>query len=115
MTVITAHVLNEVAYLTISGRVIHGLGIAAAMQRAIYKCAASHFRLLIVNLSRVEILDASGLSVLVVAYLAAQSVGAPFGLSAVPPRLVEILEITRLDTILCRQTVGIERAFYERS
>jgi anti-anti-sigma factor len=113
MTVITACVLNEVAHLTISGRVIHGLGTAAAMQRAIYRCAASHFRLLVIDLRRVEALDASGLSALVVAYLAAESVGASFRLGGVAPRLLELLKITRLDTILCKPMVGIERAFYE--
>jgi anti-anti-sigma factor len=98
-TVISVSVVGEIACLTICGRVVHGEGASAAIQRAIHKCVASDFSLLVVNLRGVYLMDAAGLSALVDAYSAAQSLGARFRLADVPPIVRLLLAVTRLDTI----------------
>jgi anti-anti-sigma factor len=97
-TVISACVSGGIAYVTIRGRVVAGEE-AAAVREAVLRCVASDFQLLVVNLRAVDKMDAAGVSVLVFAYSTAQSVGARFRLAAVPPRIKELLAITRLDTI----------------
>jgi anti-anti-sigma factor len=99
-TTISASVSGEIARIAISGSLVHGVGAAAAMQRAVYRCAASPFTLLVINLRNVEQIDAAGISALVVAYEAAQSVGARFRLAEVPPRVGQLLAIATLDTAI---------------
>jgi anti-anti-sigma factor len=110
-TVITLSVVAGIAYLTIRGRLVLGEE-TVSVHEAILRIPPN-FELLIVNVRDVEKIDAAGLSVLVFAYSTARSVGARFRLAAVPPRLVALLEITRLDTILSKPAIGIERAMYE--
>jgi anti-sigma B factor antagonist len=99
VSVISSSVVGEVAYLRIRGRIVHGEGAAAAVQRAIFRCAASYFSLLVVDLCGVDLMDAAGLSALVVAYSAAQALGSRFELRNVPPRISQLLTVTRLDAI----------------
>jgi anti-anti-sigma factor len=98
-TVISSSVVGEVAYLRIRGRIVHGEGAAAAVQRAIVRCAASYFSLLVVDLRCVDLMDAAGLSALVVAHSAAQALGSRFRLTNVAPRIAQLLTVTRLDPI----------------
>jgi anti-anti-sigma factor len=98
-TVISLSIVGEMAHLKIRGRVVHGVGSADAVTHAIRFCAASHFRLLVMNLRDVDLMDAAGLSTLVFAYCTAQALGARFKLAYVPPRIRHLLAVTRLDTI----------------
>jgi anti-anti-sigma factor len=84
MTTIKAFVSNDVAHLVISGRLVHGEGASSGMQRAILRCSGSDFKLLVVDLGDVDQMDTAGLSVLMVAYSAAHSLGARFALARVP-------------------------------
>jgi anti-anti-sigma factor len=99
MTTIRTHVSDDVAHLVIFGRLVHGEGAPAAMQRAICRCAASSFRLLVVDMRAVGLFDAGGLTALVVAYSAARSLGAGFELANVPRRINNLLAVSRLNTI----------------
>ena len=54
----------------------------------------------VVDLSRVDLLDAPGLGVLVGAHRRARELGRHLVLRAVPPRILRLLAATRLDRIL---------------
>jgi anti-anti-sigma factor len=68
------------------------------VQRAMLRCSASNFNVLVVNLRDVEAMDSDGVSALYVAYFAARSLGSDFYLEDVPARLEGLLASTGFNT-----------------
>jgi anti-anti-sigma factor len=99
MTVIKAFVSSDVAHLVISGRLVHGEGASSGVQRAILRCSASYFKLLVVDLGDVDQMDTAGLSALMVAYSAAYSLGARFALARVPQAIHDLVTAAGLDSV----------------
>jgi anti-anti-sigma factor len=112
-TIISISVACEIAHLTVGGCLIAGPPVVALRETALRSDA--DFRLLVVNLRDLYKIDAAGLGALIFVISMAQSVGARFRLAAVPPRIRELLSITRLDEVLvsfevCRdQSIDLKR------
>ncbi len=81
---------------------LDGSGTAAARD-AIDEALCGGSGALVVDLSAVELIDATGLGVLVGAHRRASRLGRRLVLRSVPPRLARILLITRLDRVLDMQ------------
>jgi anti-anti-sigma factor len=78
---------------------LDGSGTAAARD-AIHAALCDGSGALVVDLSAVELIDATGLGVLVGAHRRASRLGRRLVLRNVPPRLARILLVTRLDRVL---------------
>ena len=98
---------NDVATLTICGRLVHGEPVIST-RRAIARIAKPGIRVLVLDLKDVHKIDAAGLGLLASALSACHAVGARLKLTNVPSRIREILASTRLDTVLlsCKQDSG---------
>lgn len=82
-----------------------GSGTAAARD-AIDTALQGGSGALVVDLSAIELIDATGLGVLVGAHRRATRLGRRLVLRNVPPRLARILLITRLDRVLDTQSAA---------
>lgn len=73
---------------------------AAPARDALHAALATGSGRLVVDLSRVELLDATGLGVLVGAHRRARLDGRELVLSDAPPRVARLLSLTRLDRVI---------------
>lgn len=93
------HELREVG-----GRLVvafHGdldLESSPEARRILLSCVGNH-RDLLVDLSAVPYLDSSGVASLVEAYQLSRNRGTAFGLAAVSPRALRVLQLARLDKV----------------
>ena len=111
-TIISICVAGEIAHVRISGRLVAGAEVE--MLRDTVLRAGANYQVLVLNLREVEKIDAAGLSALLFAHGVAESLGARFKPAAVPRRIQEVLEITRLNTVLANHAVYGRRTFTER-
>lgn len=82
---------------------------AAPARDALHAALAAGSGRLVVDLSRVELLDATGLGVLVGAHRRARLDGRELVLSDAPPRVARLLSLTRVDRVITverRQSVS---------
>ena len=91
--------LNGIKVLDLKGKIRCGTGEAELRQRIAIIIGAGHRRL-IINLSGVPYMDSSGLGELVRCSMAARKGGGHIKLSSPSRRLVDLLTITRLDSII---------------
>ncbi|GAA3659981.1 STAS domain-containing protein [Nonomuraea antimicrobica] len=75
-------------------------GTSAGVRERLHKALDSGEGDLILDLSRLEMIDATGLGVLVGAHRRALSVRRRLVLRGVPPRIMRILTVTRLNRVL---------------
>lgn len=86
---------GNVTVVELAGRITLGAsgdGVEARLQELIN----SGVRALLLDLSRVEVLDSRGLKALVRAYISMQKRDGRLKLAKLPPRIRQVLEITRL-------------------
>ncbi len=86
---------GNVMVMELAGRITlgdSGDGVESRLQEIIN----SGVRAMLLDLSRVEVLDSRGLKALVRAYISMQKRGGQLKLMKPPPRIRQVLEITRL-------------------
>lgn len=87
--------VGKVTVVELAGRITLGAagdGVEGRLQELIH----SGVRALLLDLSRVEVLDSRGLKALVRAYISMQKLDGQFKLMKPSPRIRQVLEITRL-------------------
>ena len=89
--------LGDVILISCTGRIVEGDESAAL--RELVESALPHDPYFVFDLSAVDSIDSGGLGLLVRLLSRAQSAGGDLKLCALPPRVSEILRITRLQTI----------------
>lgn len=77
------------------------------LRGALHEALAAGVGDLVVDVSEVEIADATGLGVLVGAHRRAERLERRLVLRAVPPRLERLLRATRLHRILCVEALAV--------
>jgi anti-sigma B factor antagonist len=91
--------LSGIKVLDLKGKFRAGQGEVELRQRIVVMIAAGH-RQVIVNLSGVPYMDSSGLGELVRCSMAARKSGGQIKLSSPSRRLVDLLRVTRLDSLI---------------
>ena len=86
------------AAVSLSGRL--DARAAGPVRDALHGALASGSGRLVVDLSGIELLDATGLGVLVGAHRRARLDGRELVLRGVPPRIARLLKVTRLDRVI---------------
>jgi len=90
---------GDIAILDLTGRIVLNDG-SAKMREAITKLRDRGASKILLNLADVSFMDSSGLGELASAYAAAQKTGGQLKLMNIPIRIVDLLRITKLDTVL---------------
>ena len=91
--------LNGIKILDLKGKIQSGKGEAELRRRIATVIGAGHRRV-IINLSGVPYMDSSGLGELVRCSMDARKCGGHIKLSSPSRRLVDLLTVTRLDSII---------------
>jgi anti-sigma B factor antagonist len=94
---ITNSETNGTSVLTLDGRIVLG-DEGNALCQELKNLIAEGKKQIIVNMSRVESIDSSGLGTLVAAHLSAKAEGGSLKLCDVGSKFREVLQITRLAT-----------------
>jgi anti-sigma B factor antagonist len=92
---IREHAAGDVTVVELSGRMTLGAS-GDAVEARLQELIQGGARRLVLDLSGVEALDSRGIKVLVRAYISVQKVGGELKLMRVPPRIHQVLQITRL-------------------
>jgi anti-sigma B factor antagonist len=97
---------DGVAVLGLRGEV--DMSTAPRLRQAIVELAAGGRHRVVVDLDKVEFLDSTGLGVLVSGLKRFRTLGGDLVLSCTQPRILRVLEITRLDRAftVCDSVVG---------
>ena len=90
---------GEVAIIDLTGRIVLNDG-SAAMREAIAKLRETGASKILLNLEAVSFIDSSGLGELASAYAGMNKAGGQLKLMNLPPRIVDLLRITKLNTVL---------------
>ncbi len=89
---------NGITIIACNGQITLGLGsnqFRAVLRELLQQGAQA----IIVDFAQVSYLDSTGIGELVGAYTAAHNSGAAIKLAAVPEKILELLEITKLNTV----------------
>ncbi|HEV2521580.1 MAG TPA: STAS domain-containing protein [Candidatus Acidoferrales bacterium] len=89
---------NGVTVLDLEGRIVLGEE-SGALREKVKSLLSNGEKNILLNLSKVTIIDSSGLGALVAAYSSAKSSGATLRLCNLGPRFNELLQITKLYTV----------------
>ena len=89
---------NGVTVLDLEGRIVLGEE-SGALREKVKSLLSNGEKNILLNLSKVTIIDSSGLGALVAAYSSAKSGGATLRLCNLGPRFNELLQITKLYTV----------------
>jgi anti-sigma B factor antagonist len=89
--------IGDITAVTCSGRIVEGDEARSLKE---HFDTLEHRRYVVVHLGGVTFVDSAGLGLLVRLLTRAQRSGGDLKLCAVPPRIVEVLRMTRLQTIL---------------
>ncbi|GBC77085.1 Anti-sigma-B factor antagonist [bacterium HR08] len=90
--------IGDVHLLDMEGRLTIGEG-TAPFREAIHRVIQLGGRRLVLNLAGVTHMDSSGIGELVSAYMTASHLGGCVKLLHVPPRIQEVLTVTKLATV----------------
>jgi anti-sigma B factor antagonist len=90
---------GDVAILDLAGRIVLNDG-SAAIREAIAKLREEGASKILLNLADVSFMDSSGLGELASAFAAIKRAGGQLKLVNLPPRIGDLLRITKLDSIL---------------
>lgn len=90
---------GDIAILDLAGRIVLNDG-SATMREAIAKLRETGSTKIILNLAGVSFMDSSGLGELASAFSATNKVGGQLKLVNIPARIMDLLRITKLDTVL---------------
>jgi anti-sigma B factor antagonist len=89
---------GDVAIVDISGRIVLGEG-SGLVRDTIKDLLANKESRLVLNLAGVSYIDSAGLGELVGAYASTRNQGGEIKLAAVPPKLDDLLQLTKLYTV----------------
>lgn len=89
--------INRRIVVALSGRVV--METAGDFRQRLHTLIDGDNRELIINLSEVDFMDSTGLSVLISTYERAQAKGGKVSLSALPREIRALIELTRLHEI----------------
>ncbi len=95
---ITARHSEGVTVLDLSGKITIGEG-DVALRQAVHEALESGSRHLLLNLKAVSTMDSSGIGELVSAYTTVTNRGGSLKLELLPPKVLDILQITQLVTV----------------
>jgi anti-sigma B factor antagonist len=95
----TVRYSGDVAIIDLAGRIVLNDG-SAIMREAIAKLREGGANKILLNLEGVSFIDSSGLGELASAYSRLNKGGGQLKLVNMPARILELLRITKLDTIL---------------
>ena len=90
---------GDVAIIDLTGRIVLNDG-SAGVREAIAKLRESGANKILLNLAAVSFMDSSGLGELASAYARITKDGGQLKLMNLPARIVDLLRITKLDTVL---------------
>ena len=90
---------GDIAVLDLAGRIVLNDG-SATMREAIAKLREAGSTKILLNLAGVSFMDSSGLGELASAFSATAKAGGQLKLVNIPARIVDLLRITKLDTVL---------------
>ena len=90
---------GDVAVMDLAGRIVLNDG-SATMREAIAKLRDEGASKILLNLAAVSFIDSSGLGELASAYAGVNKAGGQLKLVNIPPRIMDLLRITKLDTVL---------------
>ena len=90
---------GDVAILDLVGRIVLNDG-SVTMREAIAKLREEGASKILLNLADVSFMDSSGLGEMASAFAAVNRAGGQLKLVNIPPRIVDLLRITKLDSIL---------------
>ena len=103
MLKVHARNLGNVAFLCMQGQIVNGE--TETLRKAVY--SQSHVSTVVLDLARVSIVDAGGLSVMLQLREQVQAKGIGFKLMNVSKLVGSVLEVTRLDSVF-EVTSGVE-------
>ena len=105
--------VGDITVVTCSGRIVEGPE-SAALQQSL--ALLSQNPCVVLNLADVNFIDSSGLGLLVRLLTRSRAAGGSLRLCAVPPRISDVLRITRLDGLFDTHVSEAEAvgAFYQR-
>jgi anti-sigma B factor antagonist len=95
----TVRYAGDVAIIDLAGRIVLHDG-SAAVREAIAKVRETGANKILLNLANVSFIDSSGLGELASAYARMHKDGGQLKLVNLPARIVDLLRITKLDTVL---------------
>ncbi len=98
MNVFETQIIGNCAVINLERNVIGGAD-ALEFSSHINVLAAQDIRRIVINLTNVELINSSGLGMLVQGLTLLKKIGGAFVLASVPDRVLKQLEITRLNTI----------------
>src|SRR5262245_45790102 len=90
--------VGDVAILDLEGKITIGTG-DVALRQAVQEAIGGGATKLLINMSRVTMIDSSGIGELVSAYTTASNRGVKIKLTSLPPKVTDILTITQLITV----------------
>ena len=90
---------GDVAIIDLAGRIVLNDG-SATMRETIAKLREGGSNKILINLSAVSFMDSSGLGELASAYAGVNKAGGQLKLVNIPARILDLLCITKLDSIL---------------
>jgi len=90
--------VGDVAVVTCSGRIVEGPEVEALERHVIELTAET--RNIVLHVGAVNFLDSSGIGLLVRLHARLQNAGGGLSLCAVPPKMRDVLSVTRLERIL---------------
>jgi anti-sigma B factor antagonist len=90
---------GDVAIIDLAGRIVLNDG-SATMRETIAKLREEGANKILINLSAVSFMDSSGLGELASAYARINKAGGQLKLVNIPARILDLLRITKLDSIL---------------
>lgn len=90
---------GDIAILDLAGRIVLNDG-SATMREAIAKLREGGASKILLNLEGVSFMDSSGLGELASAFAAVNKAGGQLKLVNIPPRIGDLLRITKLDSVL---------------
>ena len=90
---------GDVIIIDLGGRIVLNDG-SAAMREAIAKQRGEGASKILLNLAGVSFMDSSGLGELASAYAGVNKAGGQLKLANLPPRIIDLLRITKLDSVL---------------
>ena len=91
--------VDDVAILDLAGRIVLNDG-SATMREAIAKLREEGASKILLNLADVSFMDSFGLGELASAFARVNKAGGQLKLVNIPARIVDLLRITKLDTVL---------------
>jgi anti-sigma B factor antagonist len=109
---ITNRETNGTCVMTLDGRIVLGKE-DAALRDKLKNLIAQGKKQIVVNMSRVESVDSSGLGTLFAAHLSAKAQGATLTLCDLGARFEELLKTTRLATVfqVCNTEAAAVKSF----